>query len=252
VPDTDEKVRLLREARDHAREALRIFEHIGETLRQVEALINEGTACRDWVKIRREHPSSRDDIRRLKEESAEALLRAATLAGEAMLDRKVNALVNLAFLGLFAGDDDLLASAAQEAEAAIPPEYRIDKATGQPFVPYDRAKVLLWPQLGKLHILYGHREFQRYLEAAGAEAQAREALLLVAEWYIWSLQYNVLYGQESLGVRGARDEIYERLKSVDFRGLKAIARRVSDIEHQYHLGESALQQLLRHRALWYM
>jgi len=45
----DERIELLRRARDYAREANSLFAELGESPRQVEALIEIGCACRDWV-----------------------------------------------------------------------------------------------------------------------------------------------------------------------------------------------------------
>jgi hypothetical protein len=257
VPDLEVKVDYLREARDYAREALAIFERRGETIRQVETLIEEGCACRDWVRVRRERPSPRDNIERLITEGDHALRRAAKLAGAAILYRQVDALVNLAWLGFFGGRDDLLDEAARAAEAAIPAEYRINKGSGKPDVPMDQAQVLLWPQLGKLHTLYGHQAHARYLEAKRTSGTGLLAspLLDVAHHYTLGLEYSALYGEDYRDIRRAKDEIHDRLKSLQrdfgFKEVKTIARQVNEVEREFNLRESVMRRFLKRRALWY-
>lgn len=254
VPDIDEKVRLLRQAREHAEEALEIFNQLGESSRQVDALIEIGCACRDWVALRRDQPGMRDDLGRLIKRGAEALRRAADTASEAILYRKVDALVNLAWLGFYADQDDLLDSAAREAEDAIPPEYDVDPATGRPAIAPDQAQQLLWPQLGKLRTLYGHRAFQHYqaIRHTADRQLAEQALGEAAGFYVWSLQYNAMYGEDYRDIRRARDEIYERIKVLMPDELRVIARKVRDVEEDNHLQPvSEIQQFLKRRALWY-
>jgi hypothetical protein len=253
VPTAEERVALLREARDHAGEALIIFEQLDERLRCVEALIEQGCACRDWAEVRYTNPSPRDNLDRLVAEGEAALRQAAELAGEEILYRRVDALVNLAWLGFFSGRQDLLESAAAEAEDAIPAAYHINKQTGLPDVPLEQAQVLLWPQLGKLHTLYGHRAFDRYIggERSAGVKQREEDLLEAADYYLWSLQYSVLYSEDYRDMRRTKDEIYRRLKELNFEQLRAVADRMRLVEAQNHLGESEMQRFLRHRALLY-
>ena len=250
----EEKIALLREARDHAREAQTIFDekHLNEHPREVEALINDGTACRDWVKIRRVHPHSRDNIDRLFAESDEALRRAADLAGTAILYRRVDALINRAWLCFVAGRDDRIENAVREAEEAIPAEYHIGQKTGQPGIAREQAQIQLWPQLGKLHMLYGHQAFDRYATSDTFPGVGRrEALIEAVSHYLWALQYNALYSSDYQGIRKSKDEVYEQLKEADFDGLRAVANKVLEIEREFHLGESVMRELLQHRALWY-
>jgi tetratricopeptide (TPR) repeat protein len=254
VPDIDEKIKLLRQAREHAEEALEIFQQLGESSRQADALIEVGCACRDWVRLRRDRPGTRDDVGRLIKRGVEALRRAADTAGEAILYRKVDALVNLAWLGFYADQDDLLDSAAREAEDAIPPEYDVDPATGRPTIAPEQAQQLLWPQLGKLNTLYGHLAFQRYqgIRHTAESELAEQVLGDAAGFYLWSLQYNAMYGEDYRDIRRARDEIYERIKVLMPDELRMIARKVRDVEKDNHLQPvSEIQQFLKRRALWY-
>jgi tetratricopeptide (TPR) repeat protein len=253
VPVPDEKVRLLREARDHAREAVLIFDKLGERLRHVEALIEEGCACRDWVEVRHSHSSPRDNVERLIAEGAEALRSAADMAGDSIRYKRVDALVNLTWLGFFAHRDELVESAAAEAEAAIPRDYRIDKQTGLPGIAREQAQVLLWPQLGKLHTLYGHRALDRYTSVdTGTETRRFHTILQeVVDNYLWSLQYSAQYSEDYRDMRRTREEIYERLKTLDFDQLRIVSDRVRQVEEEYHLDQSQMQRFLRHRALWY-
>jgi hypothetical protein len=191
-------------------------------------------------------------MERLFAESEEALRRAAALAGTSILYRRADALVNLAWLGFFAGQDDLVEAATGEAEQVIPPEYRISPASGEPSILAEQAEILLWPQLGKLHMLYGHRAFERYSVSGTSPGAGRaESLVEAVDHYLWGLEYNALYSRDSPGLRRAKDEVYEKLKEADFDGLRMIANKVQQLEQAFHLGESVIRQLLQHRALWY-
>ncbi len=245
----EDKIKHLREACDCAQEARSIFEQRGERERQIETLINEGCAYRDWVNLRRSHPNPRDNIERLAAKSEQSLRLAVDLVGPELLYRKVDALINLGWLGFYAGMHDLLAEATEAAESAIPPEYRFSQTHGLPTIPWEEAQILLWPQLGKLHILYGHRAFQDLV--AMPESISPGILADVTRHYTLGLEYNNLYGSDLLGLRAARDQVYNRLKRMEVAQLRTIAQHVIQITKDFHLKSSTLQELLQNRALWY-
>ena len=121
----NERIDLLREARKYAREAVTIFgETHSEEDRLVEALIEVGCACRDWARLHKEHPALTETLTEtlddLKEESKAALEKAAEVAGATLPHKHLDALVNLAWLGYYAGDVQLLESATKHVEGAIP------------------------------------------------------------------------------------------------------------------------------------
>lgn len=259
----NEQVRLLREARDHAREAVDIFSEMkAEQDRLVEALIEVGCACRDWARIRREHQSPLDNVERLKEESRAALERAAEAAGPSILYRQLDALVNLAWLGYYTDDQTLLNDAAQRADSAIPSGYRIDPKTGTASVDRSTAQRLIWPQLGKLLTLRGFRSFDEFERLADdktpegrvlAEKHLRESIELQA----LSLEHSILYSESYQGLTQAKQQIYIRLNKLDASDLRVVADAVEEFEKRYSIGEmvqgrtSQLRNLLESRALWY-
>lgn len=252
--DPEENVRLLREARDHARAAYEAFVEVGERYRQVEALIEEGCACRNWVNVRIKNPSARDDVRRLFIESRDALQRAADLAGDDVLYRKVDALVNLAWLGFFAGDNELLEEASTKAESSVGIDYKIEE-TGKPRIAKEEAHILIWPQLGKLRILHGHRAFAEYYgrqETGGKAERLKRAdkLNAATSYYYWGLEYSSLFSSDYQRLRLAKDEIYENFRQLHDDELWQVAMVVENIEKK--VGErSVMRGFLRHRALWY-
>ena len=205
LTDPDEKVKFLHEAREYARRANSIFEKVGEQYRQVEALIEEGCAARDWVKVRIDNPSGRDDVERLIKESEDSLRKAAKLAGTAVLYRKIDALVDLAWLGFYTRHNELLRTAEKEALESTPPEYLIDKKTGKALIKSESAKSLIWPQIGKLFVLRGHSAFQEYYGQESSSTQKyrqeREKELEIAtENYCLGLQYSSFYSQDYHGL----------------------------------------------------
>lgn len=245
----EDKVRHLREACDCAQEARSIFEQTGERERQIETLINEGCAYRDWVSLRRSHPNPRDNIERLAAKSEQSLRLAVELAGPELLYRKVDALINLGWLGFYAGMYDLLTEATEQAEAAIPAAYRFSTAHGMPTIPWEEAQMLLWPQLGKLHILYGHRAFQDLVTLPGPAPAS--TLAEITRHYTLGLEYNNLHGSDFPGLRSARDQVYNHLKRLEVSDLHTIAQQVIQTTSAFHLESSTLQELLQNRALWY-
>jgi hypothetical protein len=247
----DRQADRLREVVQHAQEALEIFERIGETARQLEARIEIGCAYRDWALIRRRQPSVRENVERLIEQSRAALWQAAEIAGESIRYRQLDALVNIAWLGLYAERDDLITEYAALAEQTVLPEYRLAPETGRPALLREQAQIQVWPQLGKLHMLYGHRAMQRLAASEWDTPDARRELLTEAmTHYTLALEYNALYARDYPGMRHAKSQIFERLKGLHSDDLLLVTQVVAASEQQYHLQESVMQQLLRNLALW--
>jgi tetratricopeptide (TPR) repeat protein len=252
VPSSTEKIELLQAARAHANEALRIFEQIDIEPRQVEALIEEGCACRDLIWILQVSDGSPEDLDTLTTQGAQTLERAATLAGEAIRYRQVDALINLAWLWSFAGRDDLFEKAALTAQAVIPEAYKITKEHGLPVLPEDESELLLWPQQGKLHTLYGYRAFRRYVETLMTMSQPGDTTFLqqAVEQYVLGLEYNALYGTDNRDMRRAKERIYEQLQDLGPAQLRIVAAKVQEVEAEFQLGMSELRKMLVNRALW--
>lgn len=255
----EQAVDLLRKARDYAWEAQRIFGSLNEPMRQVEALIEEGCANREWLFIRKQHPDPADDTDRLLEEGMTALRHAEKLAAPSLPYRSADALVNLAWLCHYDGRDDQARAIAQEADDYIGPEYDIDRATGGPRIERHNAQILMWPLLGKLNTLYGHQAYARYIEQHATNGAAALATLRdVAFYYVFSLEYNARFADDYRDIRRSKDEIYDRLKDLSIVELLVVAQSVLETEQKYNLKPiaprefpSVMQEFLRYRALWY-
>ena len=249
IPNLEDKINLLRAARDQSEEALRIFKKHEEKTRQVEALIEIGCACRDWAKLRLQSSSSRDDIRRLVDESQKALREAASEAGTTIRYRQVDAWVNLAWLGYFISDDNLIKEAATMLETIILPEERIRAGVGEPRLDAQKSQMLIWPQIGKLEILYGHRQYERLENSINYEHEKLDALLKAIDHYFLGLQYSSLYSKEYRDINIAKDQIYEHLKKLPSGQLTAVTQRISELKKEYNIRSSELEKLLGARAL---
>lgn len=246
IPE-EERIDLLRRARDYAREASTYFNEIKEKSRQVEALIEIGCACRDWVWRLKQNPQPGDDPARLQRESQDALQEAARLAKEAgSIYRHVDALVNLAWLEFYMLEDDKEVSeghaiwtAVKAAEDAFPSEIEMDK---QPQV---------WAQKGKLYALKGHlayREFvqQRQKEPKGISSEIEGALKQVGENYARGLDYSSRFALDYQGIRQAKDGISERLKLLNAAEMRVVCGQIQSLYPQ----GSVIQTFLTNRALW--
>ncbi len=257
VPENDKKIIQLREARRHATEALDIFQlEARETLYEVTALVELGCIHRDWGKVVKQMGDPNAEVLDLSREAQSFLERAATRAGTQMLYLKVDALVNLAWLGYFVSDMALIQRANLEAQCSFPPNYYLNPNTGKPEIDPDDAEVQLFSQMGKLNTLVGNLAFNRFdLEEKkkGNRDQnlMREALAEAAYHYTLGLAYNHVMSATYRDVRRAEDEIYERVKKLNPRELKIVADKVSGMEKGWNLGKSAMRELLEHRTIWF-
>lgn len=259
VLDPERKVENLRKARDSAREALEIFERSSEKLRQVQAHIEIGCACRDWVRVRMEHPSPRDNIEDLIATAEMHLNQAAELARDDDLHRQVDALVNLAWLGFYAGRTDLFKKGIEDAEAAIFPDGRPERFLDMTaMVNEERRRV--WTQLGKLHVLCGHGSLSALAQGNGTQTQAGDFWLRrdrqssplqdAAYHYTVSLWCDAQYGKEYRDLRRARTEIQSRFLALGSPDRKAFVQAVAEVEKEYGLEKSELHTFLERRTLW--
>jgi tetratricopeptide (TPR) repeat protein len=257
VPRPEDKINMLRAARQHATEAFEIFFNLGEKARQAESKIEIGCACRDWVWILQNNPNLYDDAQRLQDEGVKALNEAARISEDNKhFSLQIDALVDLAWLGMYVGNNTLIDDTLQRIEQAIPPKYCIDATTGMPLIDRVDAQVLLWPLIGKKHILVGHRAFEQYLKTNRSQESVRHELLCqTIDGYFWGLQYSALYGEHYIGIRRAKEEIYDHFKNFKADEMDVVAAEVLRLENEYHLGGqpdgSTLRQFLNRRALWH-
>ena len=239
-----EWIAALEEALGEAEAAYQIAVGLRERSRQAEALTEAGCCYRNMVKVARAHPDVGADMSHLIDAGARRLREAADLASAPY--QKVDALVDLAWLGVYANRPDLIEEAERRIKDIVPPEYYLDQATGRPGIAKAEAEVELWPQLGKLYALHGHLAFQDF-ERTHDPAK----LVLSGREYALALQYTGLYGDDFAGMRRAKDEVYDHLKRLRDTDLQVVARGVADIEEAYRLESSTMREFLDHRALWY-
>lgn len=253
IPE-EERIDLLRRARDYAREANTLFTELGEKPRQVESLIEIGCACRDWVWRLKQNPQGGDDPKRLRRESEDALKKAAELAKEAgIIYRHVDALVNLAWLEFYMLEDEeqvdsthAIWKAIHSAEKAFPPDSEMEK---QPQV---------WSQRGKLFTLKGHIAFRQFKQKQAEEkkttqriskqisSEIKSVLEKAAENYALALDYNSKFAPDYQGFRQAKDGISDRLKQLNATEMRIVRNK---IQERYPQG-SIIQTFLTNRALW--
>lgn len=264
--EAERRIELIRQARDHANEAKTIFsQNIEEPSRKVEALIELGCACRDWVRLRGEYPNPKDNIRRLIAEGEDALLQAFDIAHkEDIRYRAIDALVNLAWLRYYIlekedsevfDQEQLLSQAIQQAHQSIPSEYFF--VAGKAVLEHANAQIEIWPQLGKLYLLEGHLEYYRLEKipkeerkkytSSGEGKHVRGLLGKLTEKYAESLEYSALYERDYRGIRGGKDQIYGKLKKLNEVERRAICRKIRDL---YPSGDSVIEGLLQDRVLW--
>ena len=150
----------------------------------------------------------------------------------------------------------MLQDAAARAKESIPATYSLSQDTGKPEIDPYEAEVLLWTQLGKLYTLFGRRAFDRF-QAEEGKKRARDedlmnaALEEAAENYTLGLEYDRLLSDSYRDILRAKDEIYERAKTLNPFELEIFAKKVMQVEDDYHLGKSVIRDLLRNRTLWF-
>ncbi len=244
---SEERLELLRRARDDAREANSLFDKLGESPRRVEALIEIGCACRDWAWQLKVSPRGGDNPARIAKESEDMLTQAASIAEvNGLVYRHVDALVNLAWLKFYLLQDDEevlgnhpLSAAIKKAEDAFPKEAEMDK---QPQV---------WAQRGKLNALKGHLAFrqfvqQRQKEPKGISEELKRMLEQIAENYARSLDFSNRFAQDYQGIRQAKDGMFARLRRLNAAEMRLICSKIWSL---YPKG-SVIQTFLTNRALW--
>lgn len=246
LSDAD-RIKYLREARDYAREARDIFEKQKESSRQVEALIEIGTACRDWIHRLKESHQAGDDPARLARESREALENAAELAAQInLIHRRVDALVNLVWLEYYLLEKDEVVSvesgvmqAIKIAEDAFPSDAEMHK---QPQT---------FDQKGKLFVLKGQLAFRAFQQerqkiAKGMPEEIVKKLDAVAENYARALEFNKEFAPDYQGMRQAKNSMEANLKLLNGAEMRVVCNRVQEM----YPDDSVMQIFLVNRAFW--
>lgn len=248
----EERMELLRRARDYAREANSLFAELEEAPRQVEALIEIGCACRDWVRQLKASPRLGDNRDRIVKESEDTLTQAAELAKQnVVLYRQVDALVNLAWLEFYLledeedlSDDHPLSIAIKKAEKAFPKDAKMDE---QPQV---------WAQKGKLSTLKGHLAYRQFMkkrqeERKGISDEMKRMLEQIAEDYGHALDFSSRFALDYQGIRQAKDGIFARLRRLNAAEIRVVCVHAQSLYSKSLSPEKrVMETFLTNRALW--
>jgi len=274
--DPAKRVQILYEAYACAHAAYERFAAMGDRLRQIESLIEEGCALRDLIGIKHDHPSLlKEDLDTLMQQSVQAQERAADLARQTNnVFRQVDACVNIAYAGFNGERLDIIEKGLVAAREAIPDHYLITRHR----IPDSRDQSIQNPQvfnqLARIHMLIGYRLFahyQRRNRSAGnvkdvAQEYARIAASFVDEisadfqsvndclryavhHYALAFEYDRLYSLSDPGGLRAKNTVYNWLKDLSAEELDIVAQTVHAIERDYPVGRSAMRDLLESRAL---
>lgn len=255
----------LAQAAQDAEQAIKIFEQIVEPARTVEALIEKGCAYRDWVKFLREKSAwVKDDERGSVPvwspqlaKSCEAFEEAQRVAEKYNLHYlRADALVNLAWLYYYAGQESDTLQSLERAGSIIPQEYRIkpyQQDLGDPSSPDDekekeREKEAIIPfltQLGKMELLRGQIAFNRYAQSRDTSVR-REAIKDAIRHYTLAMAYDTQFRtQEFRDLRRAKDRMYERLKVLNAEEMRLVYDTVEEVQREFHLDPSAMRAFLK-------
>ncbi len=231
----EESAEYLRQAEEHAKEAVYIFTHqVPERPQLIQALIELGCTYRDWAWIREQYGGLAPDRKTLARRG-EDTLRRAIREGEAeagLLHKVVDAQVNLAWLYHYIGKDDKAARELENVLERVPPEYHITPKRGLP--ERDLAQVFLWVQLGKVQLLYGQIAMRQFRQSTSPERL--EHLEAAGHHYTLSLAYDELFAPDFRDMRRGMDRIYDNLKALNVKEeFPTIRRGVDKAAEKYKL-----------------
>lgn len=286
--DPDQRIQLLRQAHQYAKEARKLFEAMDDRSRLIESLIEEGDALRRLFAVKRDHPS-------LLEEDLDTLLDQCVKTLDCAIDfarkqsnsfRQVVAGVNMAYAGFYGERLDIIEKGLREAREAIPSNYLI---TGER-LPNSQDPNIYHPQvfneLARIHMLIGHHLFAHYRRNRSEEnlkdnlkriedEHLRLAKLFVEDskvdfrtvddclryairYYALAFEYDrVFMGSDPHytlsdpgGLRG-QNSVYNRLKDLSAKELDIVAQAVRTFEQDYPVRgkRSAMRDLLERCAL---
>ena len=284
--DPDQRIQLLRQAHQYAKDARKLFEEMDDRSRLIESLIEEGDALRRLIAIKCGHPSLLEEDRgALLDQSVETLESAIRLARDQRNSfRQVVAGVNMAYAGFHGERPDIIEKGLREAREAIPSNYLI---TGER-LPNSKDPNIYHPQvfneLARIHMLIGHHLFAHYRRNRSEEnlkdnlkriedEHLRLAKLFVEDskvdfrtvddclryairYYALAFEYDRVYMgsdphhtlSDPGGLRG-QNSVYNRLKDLNAEELDIVAQAVRTFEHDYPVGKSAMRDLLERCAL---
>jgi len=217
------------EARAWAERAVEIFtRRYQESIRLIEAWIEAGSACRDRILIEREGFNVPVEWLRNAPNLAEPARRYFQQAIESEKVTpyySVDARVNLALLALYLEDFAESERWLQEAEAAVPADYKIRPGAAYP---PESGQEGFWLALGKLY----------QVRAQSLWRQSPQQLSQVVEFTTLSMAYNDLFNPESYGSQRGQNDLYQALKKLPVPLLQTVYREAWQTAVNYNLPHS--------------
>ncbi|MDX9865406.1 MAG: AAA family ATPase [Anaerolineaceae bacterium] len=230
------KIKYYRDAIGFSEEAVDTLREIGATRPMADALKELGCACRNLVHYKRKYPLLiEESLDELKGKSLTVLQEALSLADNDPY-RKLEAEINIAYLGFYAGDEDLYNQSIAAAKKLVPEKYKIDDELQLE----DQQMRLFWTQLGKLHMLQGRHALEVDDDFDGA-----------IEYFAKGLECNNKYKDHYPGMQQAETHVYNILKVKRYKELLSVSKIVKKFEEEHNLqGRSFIRQRLSTRSLW--
>ncbi len=250
-------------AQRFAQQALEKLEQVNDRWYRIKALIEIGCVLRDKVRYCCPEPHRRPcecDTRRVMQfgRESEKWLTMAVQEAEASGAYRVllaDALVNIAWLGYYAHNEELIRKAETSflekfaeffhSDAGVPNLSDSDIVTGA-------ENKSIWQFIGKLHVMKGALAYRKY-ETTGAE----EALEETGRLYTQALQYSTVRGDNYGALLVGKQFIFNQLKTLNVPQLKSVSRGVKHAEQEFGWhneqgqGSSVMRQFLEDRSLWY-
>lgn len=235
-------IETLEVAERYAKESVDIFTNkVDEPLRLVESYLEIGCIYREMARCLK---SDTTLVKSLVDKSKKAFELSMQNAGIEFSYRKVDALVNLAWLYYYVGDSG---KAIQTIEGMEIDERYLFKKNYLP-IKLDDLIPWHWVQLGKANLLLGIIAFDKY-EKANMQQNNKEAknhLVKLGQFWTFSLGYNDLYGKDFRDLKRVRQDIYDRLRVLNIDEMKWVqegARQVYE-SHDRFLGLSIFENFL--------
>ena len=222
----------LRLAETLARESTRIFrEQLPQPERLVEGYLELGCIYRDWARIRPKYEHEDDEPQdRMAEQGIRTLRKAANEAGQRYLYRRIDALVNLAWLYYYIEKPEDARQVLLEEVIPEIPEYII--TDGLPQV--ENPTRFLWVQLGKAHALLGQISFDEYEtvsqktkngQEGGIPNPARKHLEQAVEFWALALEYDHLFADDFRDLRAGLDRFYAIVKQLNLEEIAVVEQK---------------------------
>lgn len=244
--DIADRIDLLNEAEQYAREAVRIFtkEH-PEPMRLYEALIEQGCIYRDWARIDVPYDHARPDYRSsqyLAQQSEHTLRRAAREAAGKFIYLQMDAWVNLAWLHYYMDRPDQARQIIETEVLPLIPEYLVSEE-GLPVLSNPIAS--LWMQLGKGHNLLGVISFEKFETALSQHKQSNDPTeketayqylkRAIEEWSL-ALTYDRLFSADpGYSRRRDLDWIHARIVGLNREELAVVRQAAGETAEKYSL-----------------